>query len=237
MRTNSNQIFVSHSSKDTKLIELITLGFKGRKIAPFFARRIMMGKNPVEKIINAIDNSMALFALITPNVVHDNYTRDWVVFEIAVAKVKNVPIFCWIDKGVTENKTYPKLIENITDYDTFNYPYDEEYFRIVSSMVDKAFELRGKPPEIVEPTKKELKEGLIQMEEAKKIAIDFVEKRRKFDSITVNSIEPKGDRWIIEGDTFTTTKSGGGSEKWTIEIKGKEVLSYRFKPGFAFAVG
>ena len=196
----------------------------------------MIGKNPVEKIINAIDNSIALFALITSNVVHDTHTRDWVVFEIAVAKVKNIPIFCWMDESVAENKTYPKLIENITDYDTFNYPYDEECYRIVGLMVDKAFELIGKPPKVVEPTRDELKEGLIQMEEAKDIAVRFVIETKNPERLTVNSIEPKGDRWIVEGSIFTQTKHGGGSEKWTVEIKGKNVLSYRFKPGVAWAI-
>lgn len=237
MGKNSNQIFVSHSSKDTKLINLITLGFKGRNIVLFFAKHRMMGKNPVEKIINAIGNSVALFALLTPNVVHDTYTRDWVVFEIAVAKTKNIPIFCWIDEGVAKNNSYPKLIENITDYTTFNYPYDEECYRIVGSMVDRAFELVGKPPKVEEPTRDELKEGLIKMEEAKDIAVEFIKKKRSPDRVTVNSIEPKGDRWLIEGSIYTRTKHGGGSEKWTVEIKGKNVLSYKFKSGVSWAIG
>ena len=236
MRNNSDQIFVSHSSKDTKMINLITLSFKGPDIAPFFARQVMMGKNPVEKIINAINNSMALFAVITSNVVHDTHTRDWVVFEIAVAKIREIPIFCWIDDGVAKSKTYPKLIENITDYDTFNHVYDEQCYRVVGAMVDKAFELKGRPRKVVQPTRRELKEGLVQMEEAKKIAVDFVKERRKFDSIIVNSVSPKGDRWIVEGSVYTSTRHGGGSTRWTVEIRGEAVLSYKFKPGTGWAI-
>lgn len=236
MVTNSTQIFVSHSSKDTKLIDLITLGFKGRTFVPFFARRVMTGKNPVQKIINAIDDSMALFALITPNLVYDSHTRDWVVFEIAVAKVKDVPIFCWIDEGVAKNKMYPLLIENITDYDTFKYPYDEECYRVVGAMVDKAFVLGGKNLKAVEPTQKELKDGLIQIEEAKNLAIEYVKTKRKFNSITVNSIEPEGDLWIVKGHIVTTTKHGGGSADWIVKIKGKEVLSYEFKSRTGWAI-
>ena len=237
MRKKSNQIFISHSSKDTKLIDLITLGFKGRKIAPFFARRVMMGENPVEKIINAIDNSMALFALMTSNVVYDYYTRDWVVFEIAVAKVKGFPIFCWIDESVAENKVYPKLIENITDYDTFNPVYDEECYRVVGSMVEKAFELGGIHRKVEEPTKKELAEGLIQMEEARHIAFDFVIKTKNPDRVSLHSIEPKGDRWIVKGSVFIGTNHGGSSEIWVVEIKGKDVLASKFEPGHDFAIG
>ena len=141
MRKPSNQVFISHSSKDTKLINLITLGFKGRDIFPFFAKREMVGKNPVEKIVNAIDSSMALFALVTRNVVHDPYTRDWVVFEITVAKVKGIPIFCWMDQDIAQYKRFPKLIENVTDYVTFDPIEDEDCHRIVSLMIDKALEL------------------------------------------------------------------------------------------------
>lgn len=234
MRTH-NQIFVSHSSQDTKLIELTTLAFKGRELVPYFARREMAGENPVDKIIGAVDNSLALFALMTPNVVYVPDTRDWVVFEIAIAKYKKLPIFCWLDKTIADAKAFPKMLENITDYDTFQSFLDVECYRVVASMVEKAYELAGMPA-IQEPTKKELKTGLIQMEEAKKIAVDFVQREKNPTSITVGAIEPKGDVWVVSGSTFTKSKGGGGSERWTIEIKGKKILSYRFEPGISFAV-
>lgn len=132
-----NQIFVSHSSQDTKLIDLTTLAFKGRDLIPYFARRVMVGENPVAKIIGALDNSLALFALITPNVVYNQDTRDWVVFEIAVAKYKKLPILCWMDKNIADSKAFPKLLENVTDYDTFQSFLDEECYRVVTAMVEK----------------------------------------------------------------------------------------------------
>jgi hypothetical protein len=233
---NSDRLFVSHSSKDTKLIDLIALGFKGRDITPFFARRVMVGENPVEKIINAIDSSMALFCVMTSNVVYDNHTRDWVVFELAVAKTKGKPIFCWMDESVATLKAFPKLIENLTDYDTFKPLYDKECYRVVNSMVDKAFELKGRRKIGSKPTEKELRKGLIQMEETKKIATDFISKEKSFNSIDVNSVEPKGDRWIVKGSIFTKTKHGGGSERWTVEIEGETVLSFKFESGAAWAI-
>lgn len=234
MGSNINQIFVSHSSQDDRLIDLITLTFKDREIVPFFARRIMVGENPVEKIINAIENSMALFLLMTSKVVHYPDTRDWVVFELAVAKVKNIPIFCWMDKEVAETKMFPKLLENITDYDTFDHQ-DEEYYRMVASMLQKAFELKGTPRKVEKLTKEELKEGLIQMEEAKHIAVEFVRNEKKPTSITISSVEPKGNRWIVKGSVFTKFK-GGGSERWTVEIDGKNIVSCKFETGGFFAV-
>lgn len=229
MVKGSNQIFVSHSSKDTKLIDLITLGFKGRDIIPFFARREMVGENPVEKIINAIDSSMALFALITSNVVYDKYTRDWVVFEIGVAKAKDIPIFCWMDHDVAKNKAFPKLIENITDYDTFNPLRDEEYTRVVGLMVDKAYELKGKPRKGLGLTEKELEEGLVRLEEARKIGVEFVVKELGdlAKVIGVTSVMPKNDGWIIKGEAFPGDLLG--RTKWFVGIKGREVVSYTFE--------
>jgi len=230
------QIFVSHSSQDNKLIELTTLAFKGRDLVPYFARQVMVGENPVDKIISALDNSLALFALITSNVVYYPDTRDWVVFEIAVAKYKKLPIFCWLDKAVADVKAFPKLIENITDYDTFQSFQDGECYRVVAAMVKKAYGLAGITAKIQEPTKEELETGLIQMEEAKRIAVEFVEREKKGTRIEIASIEPSGARWIVKGSASESFKEGFSSERWTVEIRGKDVVSYKFEPSGFFAV-
>ena len=137
------QVFISHSSRDEKLLDLIEFGFRNKGIIPFFARRHIRGENPAQKIINEIGNSLALFALMTSNVLYDQYTRDWVLFEIGVAKGKGKPIYCWKQ----EDYELPKVIDYITDYDTFVPHNDKDCLRIVQSMVDKALELREKKEE------------------------------------------------------------------------------------------
>ncbi|MGD0994946.1 MAG: hypothetical protein ABR909_05415 [Candidatus Bathyarchaeia archaeon] len=191
----------------------------------------MEGKNPVEKIIEAISNSMGLFIIMTPNVVLDQHTRDWVVFEIAVAKTKGIPIYCWMDNTVSMDKQFPRLIENITDYDKFDLASDSECIRTVTAILEKAFELSGLTEKIKEPSTKELKEGLIEMDEAKKIATEFVNQEKKPSSVTVNSIEPKGDLWLIKGRHSTRTDRGFSSQNWSVEIKGKNIVSYTFDKG------
>ena len=94
--------------------------------------------NPAQKIINEIGNSLALFALITSNVLYDKDTRDWVLFEIGVAKGKGKPMYCWKQ----EDYELPKVIDYITDYDTFVPHNDKDCLRVVQSMVDKALELK-----------------------------------------------------------------------------------------------
>ena len=233
----SAQIFISHSSIDTKLIELITLAFKDREIQPYFARRSMEAENPVSKIVNAIDNSYALFALITPNVVFNTETRDWCVFEIAVAKHKGIPIFCWIDKMVELAKNYPKLVENITTFDTFQSYLEDDCFKVAKMVLDKAFETKGVQPKFREPTKTELEKGLIQMDEAKKLAIEFVQNEKKEWKIEVQSIEPMTTGWRVKGSISKTFKGGFSSERWIVEVGTSGVNSYEFRPGASFAVG
>jgi hypothetical protein len=231
----SAQIFISHSSQDTKLVELITLAFKDREIQPYFARRSMEAENPVNKIVNAIDNSYALFALITPNIVFNLETRDWCVFEIAVAKHKGLPVFCWIDKTVELAKNYPKLVENITTFDTFQSFLDDDCIRVVKLILEKAFEAKGIQAKFREPTKIELEKGLVQMDEAKKAAIEFVQKEKKEGRIVVLAVEPTATGWRVKGLISKTFKGGFSSEKWTVEVGASGVSSYEFKTGGFFA--
>jgi hypothetical protein len=173
VRTLSNDkctIFVSHSSKDTKLISLIELAFAGREIEPYFAGSRMEGKNPVEKIVDAIGKSIGFFALITPSVVEDTYTRDWVDFEVGAAKAKGVRIFCWIDKSVATNESYPKLLENITDYDLFSSQEDNECIRVVNSIRDKAFGLGGLRRKSSDSSDERLRTEIDQMDQAHAMA-------------------------------------------------------------------
>ena len=80
MSNEKSTIFISHSSKDFKLIKFAELAFENLDIKPYFAKNRIEGKNPVDKIVEAISNAKAFFALITPNVVNDVHTRDWVSF-------------------------------------------------------------------------------------------------------------------------------------------------------------
>ena len=170
-------IFVSHSSKDTETVLLIELSFANRRIKPYFAKSRMEGKNPVEKIIEAIGKSIGLFALITPNVVKDTYTRDWVVFEIGVAKAKGIPIFCWIDEKVAVTKNFPKLLENITDYDHFDCQKIDDCIRVANSVRDKASALGRLRKKSSDFSEEQLKTELSQIEQAHAVAKKSLEQK------------------------------------------------------------
>jgi hypothetical protein len=173
LNSDKHKIFVSHSSKDTTLISLIKLAFANQEIKPYFARLEMEGKNPVEKITQAINSSIGLFALITPTVVNDKHTRDWVVFELGVAKGKEIPIFCWIDESVATEKTYPKLLENITDFNKFNCLENDDRITVADSIRCKAFELLKARAKVLQIEKSEI---VREEHVLKKVSVDVDKK-------------------------------------------------------------
>ncbi|MCW4001495.1 MAG: toll/interleukin-1 receptor domain-containing protein [Candidatus Bathyarchaeota archaeon] len=141
---SSKRFFISHSSKDETLIGLTNLAFKNNELQPYFAGKEIEAKNPVEKIIQAIDSSFALFAYITPNVVSDKHTRDWVNFELGAAKMKGLPIVCLIDENVSSQGSFPELVKNLTDYEKFDCTNQDSCIRIVNMIREKAAQLNSK---------------------------------------------------------------------------------------------
>jgi hypothetical protein len=135
-----NTIFISHSSEDKILIDSITLAFKNQSIEPYFAKREMAGKNPVEKILEAIEHSIGLFVLVTPKVVNSKHTRDWVVFELGIAKARGKSIFGWIDSKVEVDKNYPDLVRELTDFLLFDCQNLDSCFNVAKCINEKAFQ-------------------------------------------------------------------------------------------------
>ena len=133
-------VFISHSSKDEEIINLIEDDFEQHQInkVPYFARRYIAGKNPADKVIDAIYDSVALFAIITNNVIYDQDTLNWVLFEIGLAKGRDLPVYGWKAYDVPK---VPQPIEYITDYATFDLYNEENLLSIVGTMMDLAINL------------------------------------------------------------------------------------------------
>lgn len=82
------QIFVAHSGRDTELVNFFLRCFYGTNVNPVFEEieRIDRGEVTTSDIEVDIDNSNALFVILTTNVESRPYTRDWVVSEAARKK-------------------------------------------------------------------------------------------------------------------------------------------------------
>lgn len=235
MSKEENTIFISHSSKDVKLIKIAELAFENLDIKPYFAKNRIEGKNPVDKIVEAISNAKAFFSLITPNVINDVHTRDWVSFEIGVARANEKGIFVWIDTEILKSKSYPRLIENVADYSGFDCKSDEDCLTVIRAIRGLALNSGGK----LSRTESNGEESIIVgMEEAQKIAREFViSQKKEYTDIEISSSEPKPDGWIVQGTSSRSTSHSYGSYHWTVIIRGKTVFSYDFKVGPAWAIG
>lgn len=136
----SSYIFISGSSKDAHLINLIEYNFQENRInkEPFFASRFISGTNPADKIIEAFKKSRALFMIITPNVINDTNTLNWVLFETGLAKGRGLPVYGWKANSVTK---VPQPIEYVTDYAVFEEDSEEDILRIIGVMMELALKL------------------------------------------------------------------------------------------------
>jgi len=110
----NNRVFVSHSSQDEEVISAVDQAFDGLDAKPYFLEREITGTPPVEKLIQKIGESDALFAFFTPNSSATD-TRDWMVFELAVAASKNKKIHAWH----TPDSEVPRMLQQLTTYRSF----------------------------------------------------------------------------------------------------------------------
>lgn len=75
-----------------------------------------------------------------------------------------------MDKSVATTKSYPRLLENITDYDDFSCQEVDDCIRVADSIRDKAFGLGGLQRKSSDFSDEQLKTELNQIEKAHAIA-------------------------------------------------------------------
>ena len=90
-----SQIFISHSSKDTDFKNLFSNAFAGSNVRAIYEEfeKILLKEITSEQITKDIENSKAIFVILSQNVQNYPHTRDWVVWETGVAKNKDIWIF------------------------------------------------------------------------------------------------------------------------------------------------
>jgi len=89
------QIFVSHSQKDENFQSFFSKAFAGTNVKAVFEEfeKISKGKITRDDIGRDIENSRAVFVILSQNVEKIPHTRDWVVCETGIAKNKDVWVF------------------------------------------------------------------------------------------------------------------------------------------------
>jgi len=111
-------VFVSHSSKDSDLVDVFKNAFDELGVIPYFSEFTTEAKPIPEKLRGAIRQSKVALVLWTQNVSDVQATRDIVNAEIGEAHMADIPVFVFREDGVD----VPLLVKYITDYHTFTRP-------------------------------------------------------------------------------------------------------------------
>ena len=82
------QIFVSHSQRDEDLKNFFSNAFAPTNVRAIYEEfeKIIRGGVTSEQIARDIENSRAVFVILSQNVQNIPHTRDWVVWEAGVGK-------------------------------------------------------------------------------------------------------------------------------------------------------
>lgn len=89
------RIFVSHSGKDKDIVNFFSNAFASAQVKGIFEEfeKILVGNITSSQITQDIENSNAIFVLLSHNVQNIPHTRDWVVWETGAAKNKDIWVF------------------------------------------------------------------------------------------------------------------------------------------------
>jgi hypothetical protein len=110
------KIFISHSKRDSWLVEPVSAILKDVGVNPYVAGiETPEAKSLPRKFHDNIQNSNCVILLLTKNVMKHQNTRDIINWEIAAAHTLSKPVYVFREEGVE----VPLMISYITDYYTF----------------------------------------------------------------------------------------------------------------------
>lgn len=112
------QIFISHSKNDLDLRTFFANAFASTTVKAVFEEfeKILCGEVTAAKINQDIENSNAVFAILSQNVQNIPHTRDWVVWESGVAKNKDI----WIFEPYSQLGSISVIIPHLNHYVIFD---------------------------------------------------------------------------------------------------------------------
>lgn len=115
---HGSHVFISHSSQDAELVSTVKHAFYDLSIKAYFAEDEVPGGPPPEVLAERVRDSRAVFVFFTFNTISGD-TRDWIVFELGVAKAHNMQIHSWKQSAIQKDHL-PKLVPQITMYHDFD---------------------------------------------------------------------------------------------------------------------
>ena len=115
------QIFVSHSSKDTKQLDFLSKAFATTNVQAKYEKveAIVHGRRNAAQIAADIMASNAIMVLLGPNVEALKHTRDWVVWESGTARGTNKDI--WVLEALEDSPRLSVVVPHLRHYVCFQY--------------------------------------------------------------------------------------------------------------------
>lgn len=131
------QIFISHSAKDTRIIEFINRAFASTKVEAKYEEieAILDGRRTAQQITADIGRSNAVFILLGENVEKLHHTQQWVLWESGVAGAVNKDL--WVFEAHEDQGRLSVLIPHLHHHVCFEYSEPWlAYIRAVVSSYD-----------------------------------------------------------------------------------------------------
>jgi len=98
-------IFLSHSQHDYNVVNIFKSAFNGSDVYPILMEYEKFSNPPWLAIKNNIENSRALFVLLSNNLKISDYTQNWVSYEVGIAVEANKEV--WVFEDINNQVIFP----------------------------------------------------------------------------------------------------------------------------------
>jgi hypothetical protein len=106
------QIFVSHSRRDTKILDFFDRAFARTGVISKCMEFEEMQPPQWNEIDKQVETSIATFLLLGPNVKNSDHTRNWIAFEVGLSCAYKKRV--WVFEEMDSKINFP--IPYVTDY-------------------------------------------------------------------------------------------------------------------------
>ena len=127
------QIFISHSRKDKEIVNFFGTLFGSTRVKGVFKEiEGFRSDEEFQEIQNDIQKSTAIFILLSENVQNLKHTRDWVVWESAIASTFGKEI--WIFEPMESLGKIDVIFPHLGHY--LIYKFDQDYQKYIRDIIE-----------------------------------------------------------------------------------------------------
>lgn len=101
-------IFISHSKQDSDIISTFKSAFNESDVYPVLMEFERFSNPPWMTIKNNIENSRALFVLLSNNLKISPHTQNWVSYEVGIAVEANKEV--WVFEDLKRNQLHVSIM-------------------------------------------------------------------------------------------------------------------------------